>query len=146
MRVRRLTAVLALAVGLVLLGAAAPVWADDVDGDGVDDAIDALDFPVVETGEIDGTVLLKTNDQQRPVSNVNLRLIDSNGTVVEEVKSQFDGFYLFSRVVPGSYILQVDSEQLQRLHLSASHDQKIELGAGEVRDGLQVVLDTTKPG
>jgi formylglycine-generating enzyme required for sulfatase activity len=40
MRVRKLTAVLAWATGLVLLGSAAPVWADDVDGDGVDDAID----------------------------------------------------------------------------------------------------------
>ncbi len=40
MPTRRLRAVLALAAGLVLLGAAAPVWAGDVDGDGVDDAID----------------------------------------------------------------------------------------------------------
>jgi len=40
MRKRRLTAVIALAVELVLLGAASPVWAVDVDGDAVDDAID----------------------------------------------------------------------------------------------------------
>jgi len=40
MGTRRLRAVLALAAGLVLLGSAAPVWAGDVDGDGVDDAID----------------------------------------------------------------------------------------------------------
>ena len=78
--------------------------------------------------------------QQQPVSNVNLRLIDSNGKVVEEVKSQFDGFYLFSRVVPGSYILQVDPEQLQRLQLNASYDRGIELGAGEIRNGLNIVL------
>ncbi len=40
MRMRKLTAVFALAVGLVLLGAAAPAWAGDVDGDGVDDPMD----------------------------------------------------------------------------------------------------------
>ncbi len=40
MRVRRLMLLLGLAVGMVLLGAAAPAWASDVDGDGVDDAID----------------------------------------------------------------------------------------------------------
>ncbi len=40
MLVRRLTAVLALSVVLVLSGIAPPVWADDVDGDDVDDAID----------------------------------------------------------------------------------------------------------
>ena len=48
-----------------------------------------LDFPVVETGEIDGTVVLQRDDQQQPVSNVNLRLIDSNGKVVEEVNITF---------------------------------------------------------
>ena len=40
MRMRRLTAIFGLAVGLVLLGAAAPAWAGDVDGDGVDDPMD----------------------------------------------------------------------------------------------------------
>ena len=40
MRVRKLMAVLALAVGPVLFGAASPVRAGDADGDGVDDAID----------------------------------------------------------------------------------------------------------
>jgi formylglycine-generating enzyme required for sulfatase activity len=40
MRARRLMAVLALAVGFGLVGAPAPAWASDVDGDGVDDAVD----------------------------------------------------------------------------------------------------------
>ncbi len=40
MKSRRLMAVLALATGPVLFGATAPVWADDTDGDGVDDAFD----------------------------------------------------------------------------------------------------------
>ena len=40
MCVRRPMVVLALAAGLVLFGATAFVWAGDVDGDGVDDAID----------------------------------------------------------------------------------------------------------
>ena len=40
MRTRRMTGLWVLAIGLVLCGAGAPVWADDVDGDGVDDALD----------------------------------------------------------------------------------------------------------
>jgi len=40
MRMRRLMVLWSLATGLVLSGAASPVWADDMDGDGVDDAID----------------------------------------------------------------------------------------------------------
>ncbi|UCG16459.1 MAG: SUMF1/EgtB/PvdO family nonheme iron enzyme [Phycisphaerales bacterium] len=40
MRARRVIVILALAVGLIVLGATEPVWAGDVDGDGVDDAMD----------------------------------------------------------------------------------------------------------
>ncbi len=40
MHERKLTAVLALATGLVLLGAASPVWADDCNINGIDDACD----------------------------------------------------------------------------------------------------------
>ena len=36
----------AAVVGMVLLGAAAPVWAGDVDGDGVNDAIDMCKIPI----------------------------------------------------------------------------------------------------
>ena len=43
MRVRGLMLQTGLAVGLVLSGVAGPVWADDVDGDGVDDAVDVCD-------------------------------------------------------------------------------------------------------
>ncbi len=40
MRTQRVMGLRALAIGLVLCGTVAPVWADDMDGDGVDDAID----------------------------------------------------------------------------------------------------------
>ena len=43
MRVRRPVLLLGFATGLVLSGAASPAWADDVDGDGVDDFYDVCD-------------------------------------------------------------------------------------------------------
>ncbi|MHC4063105.1 MAG: formylglycine-generating enzyme family protein [Planctomycetota bacterium] len=43
MRARRLMTILALVTGLVLLGAASPVWAVDSDGDGTDDFYDVCD-------------------------------------------------------------------------------------------------------
>ncbi len=49
MRVRRLMSVPAVAVGLVLLGAAAPAWAVDSDGDGVDDAHDMCNNTPTDT-------------------------------------------------------------------------------------------------
>ncbi|UCG16696.1 MAG: SUMF1/EgtB/PvdO family nonheme iron enzyme [Phycisphaerales bacterium] len=49
MYARTLRLLLGLATALVLSGASAPVWAGDVDGDGVDDAIDVCDNTVPGT-------------------------------------------------------------------------------------------------
>ena len=49
MRLRRMMVLFALAVGLVLFGATAPVWAVDSDGDGVNDAIDVCNNTPVGT-------------------------------------------------------------------------------------------------
>jgi len=63
MRMRRLMAVLVWAGGLVLLGAASPVWAADSDGDGVDDAIDVCN------NTPPGTVV---DAQGRPLGDIDL--------------------------------------------------------------------------
>jgi len=63
MRTRRLIAVLALAAGLVLFGAASPAWAVDTDGDGVDDAIDVCNDTPPDTA-VDG--------EGRPLGDIDL--------------------------------------------------------------------------
>ena len=64
-----------------------------------------------------------------------------DGAVVQEAKSQFDGFYLFEKVRPGRYTLRVAAEQLERLRLTAvPADMKVDLRSGEVRSGVDVVL------
>ena len=60
-----------------------------------------VNFPVVPTGEVDGTVYLKKGDSEKEVSNVILQLVNNKGETLQEVKSAFDGFYLFTRVLPG---------------------------------------------
>ncbi len=58
MHIRRLMTLSALAVGLVLLGVASSVSADDVDGDGVNDGIDACDnTPAGATVDAEGRPL-----------------------------------------------------------------------------------------
>ncbi|UCG17062.1 MAG: hypothetical protein JSV19_03330, partial [Phycisphaerales bacterium] len=63
MCVRRLMAVFALTGGLVLFGAAPTVWADDADGDGVDDAIDVCNNTPAGT---------TVDAQGRPLGDVDL--------------------------------------------------------------------------
>ncbi len=76
-----------------------------------------LDFPVVLTDEIDGMVYLQGEDASKAVSNVQLQLVNSEGLVIQEVKTAYDGFYLFTLVPPGKYYLRIAPSQLKRLKL-----------------------------
>lgn len=76
-----------------------------------------LNMPVIETGEVDGTVYFRRGDRERVAGNVRMQLLDARGKVVQRVKSEYDGFYLFSKIMPGSYQLRPDPEQMERLGL-----------------------------
>jgi hypothetical protein len=106
----------------------------------------AVDFPVVLTGEVDGTVFLQQGEGRRAVSNVRVQLVDGQGTVVQEVRSQFDGFYLFERLRPGSYSIRIEPGQLERLQLQPRIDTaQIELHSGDILRGLDIVLRQNVP-
>ncbi len=90
-----------------------------------------LSFPVMVSTEIDGTVYLHDDSGRRESSNVNLQLLDSHGKLVRELRSAFDGFYLFDQLPPGEYLLQVDPEQLKRLNLTSSPPIRVLLGGDE---------------
>jgi hypothetical protein len=101
-----------------------------------------VDFPVVATGEIDGTVRLG----KMPLSNVRLQILDAGGNVVQEARSQYDGFYLFQAVLPGRYQLRIDPVQAARLRLLLPPPRDILLGPGEVRSGLDWSVERTPEG
>ena len=102
-----------------------------------------LEFPVSITGEIDGTVYLKNRKGKSGVSSVNLQLVDSNGKVVKETNTAFDGFYLLDFIIPGRYRLRVSPEQLLRLKLNASpKEEVVEIGMdGTVISGIDFLLE-----
>jgi hypothetical protein len=87
--------------------------------------INQIEFPLVLTGEIDGTVYLVTNGRKRGVGNVLVELVDSSGKVATQTRSGSDGFYVLVEVQPGSYSLRVGEEQLNELKLSYAGPQKI---------------------
>jgi sulfatase modifying factor 1 len=79
---RNLSGVLALAAGLVLFGGMTPTWADDTDGDGVDDAIDVCDnTPPGTTVDAEG----------RPL-----------GDIDKDCDTDLDDFALFRQNMTGS--------------------------------------------
>jgi len=64
-----------------------------------------LEFPFQLVGEIEGLVL--TEPGRRPLRNVGLELLDAEGHRVASAVSEFDGYYLFDRVKPGTYTIRV---------------------------------------
>ncbi|MEM6811810.1 MAG: carboxypeptidase-like regulatory domain-containing protein [Pseudomonadota bacterium] len=62
-----------------------------------------LEFPIIETGLIDGTV--STN--QGPLAGVRIQLLQ-DGNLLETTSTAFDGYYVFEYIEPGQYIVQID--------------------------------------
>ncbi len=84
-----------------------------------------LEFPVILTSEIDGTVRLEEQGLQRGIGNAQLELIDDAGVTVTTLKTASDGFYTITAVRPGTYVLRLAPEQLQRLGLRVDRDATI---------------------
>lgn len=103
----------------------------------------ALDFPVVLTGEIDGTVFLQDGGRTRGIGNALLELVDAQGEVVASTRSASDGYYIVPAVRPGSYRLRVSPEQLQSLGLQPVAEQAIRMNAdGDFLNGVDFTLQT----
>lgn len=100
-----------------------------------------LEFPVIITGEIDGTVYLDRGTSISGVSNVEIQLVKINGEVAQQVKTAFDGFYLFTNVAPGRYIVRVSPEQITRLNLKETPEREVEIaGKGTIVGGVDFTL------
>ncbi|WP_455208046.1 hypothetical protein [Kaarinaea lacus] len=76
-----------------------------------------IDFPIMITGEIDGTAYVQLGDKQREVSGVIVELLDQQGKVIQTAKTAYDGFYLMSKIPAGKYQLRVSREQTDALNL-----------------------------
>jgi hypothetical protein len=77
-----------------------------------------LEFPVIVTGEIDGTIWrLGANGARRGAGDLQLELVDSQRKVAARSASSSDGYFVFSNVPPGDYLLRISPDQLRRLHM-----------------------------
>lgn len=103
--------------------------------------VQVVDFPVVLTGEIDGTVYLVDGDVKRGIGNAKLQLVDPQGKIVGETKSSSDGFYIMPKVLPGRYTLRIEGEQLKGLGLNVNRSADIEVSAeGDFINGVDFTV------
>ena len=76
-----------------------------------------IDFPIVLTSEIDGTVYLVDSNARRAIGDVVIELLDTSRRVVTTIKTSSDGYYIVPAIPQGRYYLQVSLAQLKRFGL-----------------------------
>ncbi|MGQ7846781.1 SPOR domain-containing protein [Granulosicoccus sp. 3-233] len=74
-----------------------------------------VEFPVIRTAELEGHVLMIEGDQEKPVSRVLVSLKTSDGELVAQRRTAFDGFYLFDGIEPGGYRISLEDPLGRRL-------------------------------
>lgn len=103
--------------------------------------VQSIDFPVVITGEIDGTVYLLEQDKKRGIGNALIELLDAQGKVVSTVRSPDDGYYIIPAVPSGHYLVRISPEQLDKLGLRDLPGTAIEIRAdGEFVNGIDFTV------
>jgi hypothetical protein len=103
-----------------------------------------LDFPVVLTSEIDGTVYLQGKTDRRGLGSVTLELVGAQGQIVSSIQSSADGYYIVPAVLQGSYILRVSPGQRLQLGLSDPGGRAITIAPdGKFVNGVDFVLSKT---
>lgn len=110
-----------------------PFWVSNFKGVSIvprEGHVTSLNFPIHMAGEMDGTVLARDADgNSHSFRNVALGLYSFDGRKIMSAVSEADGFYLFSKIPPGSYYLIVDEDSLLD-GVSRPLPQKIEIGYG----------------
>ena len=106
-----------------------------------------LDFPVVLTSEIDGTVYLVEKRAKRGMGDVLIELLDTQRRVAATIKSSSDGYYIIPAVVQGRYSLRIAPEQLRRFELVDPGERDIIiLPDGKFINGIDFLLSRNPTG
>ncbi|WP_085904856.1 hypothetical protein [Kiloniella majae] len=83
-----------------------------------------LQFPVIETGEVDGLVILKDSTltaegeleiTEKSSAGLRVTLVDGKGQKISETMSAYDGYFFFDRIPYGEYEVILDQSQLEEL-------------------------------
>lgn len=104
--------------------------------------VETLDFPVVQASELEGNIYIKDDKgDEVPAAYVTINLYDKNGKLIASTEAEFDGYYLFTDLLPGEYIAKIDPTYVKRKKLHAPDDMLLSFGAGgDVVNGADFTL------
>jgi hypothetical protein len=78
-----------------------------------------LEFPLIFTTEVDGTLSMDIRGTVKPVAGIDLELVDfiNRDHIVSTTKTAHDGFYILTEVPPGKYLIRVAPEYASKLKM-----------------------------
>ena len=88
-----------------------------------------LDFPVFNSGEIDGTVYFERKGEIVPAGRVKVEVVDDRNRVLKTTTTEYDGFFVISKIPLGSYRIRVSPNQVAELKLAATSEPAFEISA-----------------
>jgi len=95
-----------------------------------------LDLPVIQTGDVNGTVYLDGPSGARPFPGVTVELVGADGQVAASARSAYDGYYELQNFRPGAYTLRIGAEDIARRHLAPPEPRALALTGDKLeRDG-----------
>jgi hypothetical protein len=104
-----------------------------------------VDFPVLQAGEVSGTVFRLRDGESTPAPGVDVELVDGAGKVIQTERSAYDGFFVMTAVPAGEYVLRVAPVQAQRLGLSLAQRVVVVPPDGGFVDGADLTLQPAVP-
>ncbi|HHJ81211.1 MAG TPA: hypothetical protein ENJ65_06215, partial [Candidatus Tenderia electrophaga] len=104
-----------------------------------------IDFPVVTTGEVDGTLYQLRDNKRLPLPGVMIELRNARNEVTDFRISGHDGFFLFDRVPYDSYTLTLNEKYQNKLLQPAPEFQLQKNNPNQLDIKLVVSVAKTKP-
>ncbi len=110
-----------------------PFWISGFEGVSVlprEGYVAELSYPIHISGEIDGTVYSRNSNlaEPRPLKGIPVHLYGADGELEQTAITDFGGFYIFSRIPPGRYLLVIDRETAENNNIVRPLPQQIEIG------------------
>ncbi len=76
-----------------------------------------LEIPITVLGEVSGTIYMQTINGKKPIERILINIYNNNRDLIAQTLSEVEGYYSYLGLPPGSYTLQPDPKQMQKLGL-----------------------------
>ncbi|MDC8829764.1 SdrD B-like domain-containing protein [Alteromonas gilva] len=105
-------------------------------------SIQQFDIPVVRAGELDGVLYWRTkNDEEQAAPYVRMNMVNQEGEVVATTRTEFDGYYLFTKIMPGTYAIEVDTSAGRQRGMTPERYKSVTVSnKGDLITGVDMTL------